>query len=143
MCKCCTAKVRFSGQWPVDQQCDLLWRETRQMRHQHHCHHRKCLNGSSRGKFSLKKNQLNSLALFQVVHHDYVDAPLAPQSEDWRLVSFPHPDYAFMMWSVRHRIEALKWPAKLKFKSKVWSLTRSGLCRWNCYKQASHCQGPA
>ena len=78
-----------------------------------------------------------------MVHHDYVDAPLAPQSEDWRLVSFPHPDYAFMMWSVRHRIEVLKWPAKLKFKSKVWSLTRSGLCRWNCYKQASHCQGPA
>ena len=36
----------------------------------------------------------------QVVHHDYVDAPLAPQSEDWRLVSFPHPDYAFMMWLV-------------------------------------------
>jgi len=36
-----------------------------------------------------------------VVHHDYVDAPLAPQSEDWRLVSFPHPDYAFMMWCGR------------------------------------------
>ena len=41
-----------------------------------------------------------TFASMQVVHHDYVDAPLAPQSEDWRLVSFPHPDYAFMMWSV-------------------------------------------
>ena len=57
-----------------------------------------------------------------MVHHDYVDAPLAPQSEDWRLVSFPHPDYAFMMWSVRHRIEAFKWPAKLKFKSRCGRL---------------------
>ena len=56
MCKCFTAKTRFAGQRPVDQQCDLLWRETRQMRHQHHCHHRKCLNASSRGKFSLKKS---------------------------------------------------------------------------------------
>jgi len=36
-----------------------------------------------------------------VVHHDYVDAPLAPQSEDWRLVSFPHPDYALMLWCGR------------------------------------------
>ena len=31
-----------------------------------------------------------------VVHHDYTDAPLAPQSEDWRLVSWPHPDYALV-----------------------------------------------
>ena len=42
----------------------------------------------------------STFGLMQVVHHDYVDAPLAPQSEDWRLVSFPHPDYAFMMWLV-------------------------------------------
>jgi len=42
-----------------------------------------------------------SMAVPGVVHHDYVDAPLAPQSEDWRLVSFPHPDYAFMMWCGR------------------------------------------
>lgn len=33
-----------------------------------------------------------------VVHHDYTDAPLEPQSEDWRLVSFPHKDWALMLW---------------------------------------------
>ena len=31
-----------------------------------------------------------------VVHHDYTDAPLAHQSEDWRLVSWPHPDFALV-----------------------------------------------
>lgn len=36
-----------------------------------------------------------------VVHHDYTDAPLSPQSEDWRLVSWPHPDYALMLWCGR------------------------------------------
>jgi len=36
-----------------------------------------------------------------VVHHDYTDAPLEPQSEDWRLVSWPHPDYALMLWCGR------------------------------------------
>ena len=35
-----------------------------------------------------------------VVHHDYTDAPLAPQSEDWRLVSWPHPDYALVTTKV-------------------------------------------
>jgi len=36
-----------------------------------------------------------------VVHHDYTDAPLDPQSEDWRLVSWPHQDYALMLWCGR------------------------------------------
>ena len=92
-----SGEEKVAGQRSVDQQCDLLWRQARQMRHQHNCHHCKCVNASSRGELGLaiKKVHFNTM---QVVHHDYVDAPLAPQSEDWRLVSFPHPDYAFMMW---------------------------------------------
>lgn len=34
-----------------------------------------------------------------VVRHDYLDAPLAPQTEDWRIVSWPDKeDYLFMLW---------------------------------------------
>lgn len=33
-----------------------------------------------------------------VVHHLYTDAPLLPQDEYWRVVSWPHPDYVFVIW---------------------------------------------
>jgi len=33
-----------------------------------------------------------------VVHHLYTDAPLAPQTEYWRIVSRPHPDWVFVIW---------------------------------------------
>jgi hypothetical protein len=33
-----------------------------------------------------------------VVRHDYTDAALSPNVEDWRFVSFPHPDWAFVLW---------------------------------------------
>lgn len=34
-----------------------------------------------------------------VVHHEYTDAPLAPQKEDWRILSWPgEGDYIFMLW---------------------------------------------
>lgn len=42
-----------------------------------------------------------SMPMPGVVHHDYTDAPLEPQSEDWRLVSFPHKDWALMLWCGR------------------------------------------
>jgi len=34
-----------------------------------------------------------------VVHHSYTDAPLAPQEEDWRILSWPDQgDYMFLLW---------------------------------------------
>jgi hypothetical protein len=33
-----------------------------------------------------------------VVYHNYTDAPTSPQSEYWRVVSWPHPDYMLMLW---------------------------------------------
>jgi len=33
-----------------------------------------------------------------VVHHLYTDAPMLPQEEFWRVVSWPHPDYVFVIW---------------------------------------------
>jgi len=33
-----------------------------------------------------------------VVHVEYLDAPLEPQIENWRIVSMPTPDYALVMW---------------------------------------------
>jgi len=33
-----------------------------------------------------------------VVCHDYIDAPLKPQYEHWRIVSWPHPDWAASVW---------------------------------------------
>ena len=39
-----------------------------------------------------------SLSSPGVVHHLYTDAPLKPQEEFWRVVSWPHPDYLFVVW---------------------------------------------
>jgi len=34
-----------------------------------------------------------------VIHHSYTDAPLAPQEEDWRILSWPNQgDYMFLLW---------------------------------------------
>jgi len=33
-----------------------------------------------------------------VVCHNYTDAPLMPQFEHWRIISWPHPDYMFTIW---------------------------------------------
>eukprot|EP01065_Artemidia_motanka_P053034 TRINITY_DN973_c0_g1_i2.p2 TRINITY_DN973_c0_g1~~TRINITY_DN973_c0_g1_i2.p2 ORF type:complete len:330 (+),score=118.73 TRINITY_DN973_c0_g1_i2:59-991(+) len=33
-----------------------------------------------------------------VVCHNYTDAPLKPQFEHWRIVSWPHPDYVYSIW---------------------------------------------
>lgn len=33
-----------------------------------------------------------------VVCHNYTDAPLKPQFEHWRIISFPHPDWMFTIW---------------------------------------------
>eukprot|EP00929_Paragymnodinium_shiwhaense_P093049 TRINITY_DN5309_c0_g1_i1.p1 TRINITY_DN5309_c0_g1~~TRINITY_DN5309_c0_g1_i1.p1 ORF type:complete len:402 (-),score=89.56 TRINITY_DN5309_c0_g1_i1:302-1435(-) len=33
-----------------------------------------------------------------VVCHNYTDAPLKPQFEHWRIISWPHPDYMFTLW---------------------------------------------
>jgi len=33
-----------------------------------------------------------------VVCHNYTDAPLKPQYEHWRIISWPHPDYMFTFW---------------------------------------------
>merc|ERR1712123_167503 len=57
-----------------------------------------------------------------VVHHDYTDAPLDPQSEDWRLVSWPHEDYALAL---------------------VWETTSPGLCWGYCHQQEEERQGLA
>ena len=48
-----SGEEKVAGQRSVDQQCDLLWRQARQMRHQHNCHHCKCVNASSRGELGL------------------------------------------------------------------------------------------
>jgi len=39
-----------------------------------------------------------SLTAPGTVHHLYTDAPLAPQTEYWRMVSRPHPDWVFVIW---------------------------------------------
>lgn len=40
-----------------------------------------------------------SLPVPGVVKHEYIDAPLAPQTERWRIVSWPNQgDYLFMLW---------------------------------------------
>lgn len=37
-----------------------------------------------------------------VVRHEYTDAPLSPQIEDWRILSWPDEgDYLFMLWCGR------------------------------------------
>mmetsp|Transcript_19427 Transcript_19427/g.46828 ORF Transcript_19427/g.46828 Transcript_19427/m.46828 type:complete len:339 (+) Transcript_19427:55-1071(+) len=33
-----------------------------------------------------------------VVCHNYTDAPLKPQFEHWRVISWPHPDYVASIW---------------------------------------------
>merc|ERR1719217_1588254 len=33
-----------------------------------------------------------------VIHHLYTDAPLLPQDEYWRVVSWPHPDWMLVIW---------------------------------------------
>jgi len=33
-----------------------------------------------------------------VVQHLYTDAPLMPQFEHWKVMSWPHPDYVFVIW---------------------------------------------
>lgn len=33
-----------------------------------------------------------------VVCHNYIDAPLKPQYEHWRIISWPHPDWAASIW---------------------------------------------
>jgi len=33
-----------------------------------------------------------------VVCHNYTDAPLKPQFEHWRIISWPHPDWMFTIW---------------------------------------------
>jgi len=33
-----------------------------------------------------------------VVCHNYTDAPLKPQFEHWRIISWPHPDYVWSVW---------------------------------------------
>ena len=48
-----SGEEKVAGQRSVDQQCDLLWRQARQMRYQHNCHHCKCVNASSRGELGL------------------------------------------------------------------------------------------
>ena len=50
-------KTKVAGQWTVDQQCDLLWRNAQQMRHRHNCHHCKCVDNSSRGELAQWNNQ--------------------------------------------------------------------------------------
>lgn len=33
-----------------------------------------------------------------VVCHEYIDAPLKPQFEHWRIIAMPHPDWAASIW---------------------------------------------
>jgi len=33
-----------------------------------------------------------------VIHHLYTDAPLKPQDEKWKVVSWPHPDFMLTIW---------------------------------------------
>jgi hypothetical protein len=33
-----------------------------------------------------------------VVCHEYIDAPLKPQFEHWRIISWPHPDWTASVW---------------------------------------------
>jgi hypothetical protein len=60
------------------------------------------VNNATYGIDSKKQRLYSVMALSMpapgVVRHDYTDTALRPNVETWRFVSFPHPEWAFVLW---------------------------------------------